>query len=154
MLTIDPFRPGDELAFSALVRRVFDEFVAPSYTAEGNRSFYEHIDPARILERHRGGNLLLAARHGDAIVGIIEMRERNHVCLLFVEKAWQGKGVAKRLFFAALQRCRLVPEPPPCVEVNASPNSVAIYEKLGFRQEGEVQERSGMKFVSMRTDSR
>jgi GNAT superfamily N-acetyltransferase len=148
--TIDSFQPGEEPAFSALVKRVFDEFVGPGYTEEGNRFFYEFIAQDKILERFRDGNLLLTAKRNGAIIGIIEIRDCNHICLLFVDKAWQGRGVAKRLLNEALRLCKSASGAVTHFEVNASPFSETIYAKLGFIKEREMQEINGMQFVPMR----
>jgi GNAT superfamily N-acetyltransferase len=152
LFTIEKFTLGEEHSFSALVRRVFDEFVAPGYTAEGNRFFCDFIEPSKIRERSLNGNILLCAKHNETIIGIIEIRDGYHICLLFVEKAWQGKGVARALFNEALRLCRDAPGAPDFFEVNASPFSEEIYARLGFKKVQELQEVNGMKFVPMRMD--
>jgi predicted GNAT family N-acyltransferase len=40
------------------------------------------------------------------------------------------------------------------MEVNASPFSEKIYEKLGFKKVDELQEINGIQFVSMKYDIR
>jgi GNAT superfamily N-acetyltransferase len=149
--SIAPFSLGEENDYSSLIRRVFDEFVAPGYTAEGNRFFSDYIDPAKIAERSRNGNLLLGARHNNVLIGIIEIRDRFHICLFFVEKSWQGMGVARAIFDEAKRLCLEGPgAPPEFLEVNASPYSEKIYGKLGFKKTQELQELNGMKFVPMK----
>jgi GNAT superfamily N-acetyltransferase len=147
---ISEFKPGNEYALQCLIRTAFDGFVAPGYSTSGNEFFYEFIAADKILARFLSGNILLTAESGGRSIGCIEVRDRNHICLLFVEKEWHRKGVARALLNEALSICRLPANDIRSIEVNASPFSEKIYSKLGFSKVNEQQEVNGMLFVPMK----
>jgi GNAT superfamily N-acetyltransferase len=141
-----PMRPEQARTASDLIARVFRVFVAPLFTAEGQREFLAYTGPERMAARLGRNHRALVAVAGRRIVGIIEVRGRSHVSLLFVEGAHQRRGVARGLFRAAFEdaggaRRRIT--------VNASPNSVAAYERLGFCAKGPERARKGIRFLPM-----
>ena len=46
--TVRPLQSGEEEEACALVRRVFNIFVAPEYEPEGVQAFYRYADPQRM----------------------------------------------------------------------------------------------------------
>jgi GNAT superfamily N-acetyltransferase len=131
----------------ALVRRVFDEFCACDCDQFGLKVFYDFIEDYNFRERNLGNSVTFIAKSGDVAAGMIELRDFNHVCLLFVDKHFQNKGIAGRLFDAA---CRLaIREGSRCIDVNASLYSMKVYEKLGFVKTDEVKEANGIKYLPM-----
>jgi predicted GNAT family N-acyltransferase len=152
-LRIEKYQSGQEKEIHQLIKRVYDEFVAPDYTDEGNRLFYQWIESDMIAERQRDEiNLWVTLDDSEKIVGIIEIRDNKNITLLFVDKAWQGQGIAKRLFTTALSEIiRRIPALRK-LAVHASPCSVQAYKKLGFNETGEMQEESGIKYLPMEMD--
>jgi GNAT superfamily N-acetyltransferase len=148
-IIIAAFERGEEFPIFKLIKTVFDEFVAPDYSPAGNAFFYAYIDPAKLTQRISEGNIVLTAKAAGAIVGAIEVREANHICLLFVDKARQGQGIAKKLVERAGAICREKDTALRCFEVNASPYSEKIYAKMGFRKTANMQNVNGLKFVPM-----
>lgn len=92
--------------FLALIREVYDEFVAQEYADEGNRTFHDFISRTETERRYRAGNLMVRARVDGAIVGAHEVRDANHIALFFVKKEYHGKGVGKAMFRYALNAIR------------------------------------------------
>ena len=84
-----------------------------------------------------------------ALAGMIEIRENNHVALLFVDKAHQHHGIAKGLLHAALADARAADPDVERVTVNSSRYGVPAYEKLGFRQTGPERAVNGIAFIPM-----
>jgi GNAT superfamily N-acetyltransferase len=76
-------------------------------------------------------------------VGMIEVRDGRHICLFFVDGAFQGRGIGRRLFEAALAQREST---SGYMEVHASPFSVPVYTALGFRK------TAGIKYVPMRME--
>ncbi len=149
-IKIESYRPGQEEAIYRLIRKVYDEFVANDYTEAGNLFFYDWINPEKIAARQLNGINILIATAGDEIVGMIEMRDNNTVSLLFVEKSFQGQGIAGNLLQTAVGIC-LQREPKPTeIFVHASPFSVPVYAKLGFIATDNMQEANGIKYLPMK----
>lgn len=146
---IEEFKSGDEFDVAALIKTVFDEFVAPDYSLAGTNFFYGYIEPAKLAQRFSRGDVLLTAKAGNAIIGFIEVRDGNHIALLFVATAWQRKGIAKKLVARAIASCQEKDKPLKGFEVNASPYSEKIYVKMGFNKTAYMQNVNGLKFVPM-----
>lgn len=96
---------GQEFEINALIRRVYDDFVAPDYSAEGNHFFYDWIAPKNIAKRPLQSRAIFVATCNSQTVGIIETRDNNRVSLLFVDKDFLGRGIARGLFGTALRYC-------------------------------------------------
>jgi putative acetyltransferase len=138
--------------FSGLVRSVYDEFVAPDYSEEGNRTFHSYIDPAEMERRFDAGQWFFACLEEGAIVGALEVRDLNHVALFFVEKRFMGRRIGRALFDSYIEELGARDDKPAFVEVNSSIYARDIYAKLGFGSESGLQERNGIKFYYMRLD--
>ena len=141
---------GEAEAVSALIRASFDEFIGPDYEGEeGIAEFRRFAAPEALAARAAGDHLVRVATVDGALAGMIEMREHNHVALLFVDKAYQRRGLARGLLEAALADARAVDPDVERVTVNSSRYGVAAYEKLGFRQTGPERSVNGIVFIPM-----
>ncbi|MCE1187914.1 MAG: GNAT family N-acetyltransferase [Ignavibacteria bacterium] len=148
-ITIARFSSGDEFKVSKLVHQVFNEFVSADCTPDGRAMFYDWINPEFIARRQKEGRYMLIAYVEGTMAGVIEMRDKNHIALLFVLTQFQGNGIARRLFEEAKQYCI---EKYPGISgftVFASLYSVNIYRALGFIPSAEVQEQNGIRFIPM-----
>ena len=149
-ITFHDYKPGEENEVSGLVRMVFDEFVAPCYVQEGISTFIEYIEPAKIAARIKAGDdFVITAKDGDQIVGVIDVKQHNHISLLYVDKKYHDGGIAKRLLQKAIERIRA--KNPKIIEitVNSSLYGVLIYERMGFRLLSPEQEKNGIKYFPM-----
>lgn len=140
---------GEEADVSDLVLRVFDEFVAPQFSKEGLREFYNYADPHLLLLRSRWNHFVHLAVAEDVIAGMIEVRDGGHVALFFVEGEFQERGVGGELLRRALEICTRRNPGLSKVTVNSSPNAVGIYERLEFRRAGPEQAEDHIRFVPM-----
>lgn len=143
---IEPYTPGTEEEISNLIRRCFDRYIGPAYSEEGRRTFYDFIDPEAICGRSAEGNTLLIYREGDALLGMIEVRDDHHICLFFVDADALARGIGRKLFDAMLER---VSGRTTRLEVNSSPFAVDIYKRLGFHLTGDEMVKDGIRFVPM-----
>lgn len=148
-IKIEKYQNGQEYAVSDLIKRVYDEFVSCDYNVEGNQFFYDWIQPVKIAERQIKNRSMYTATIGLRIVGVIEIRENNRISLLFVDKDYQGLGIAKKLFQASLIECKKRDGKLDRFYVHASPFSVPVYKKLGFVETDELQENHGIKYLPM-----
>lgn len=148
-LVIRPMNPGEETGVCHLVMRVFSEFVAPGYGPEGIKEFRKYVNPAALLKRSEAGHFVLVAAVQGQLAGVIEIRHHEHISLLFVDRQFLRRGIAKALLLQALDVSRQHNPDLEQVTVNSSPYAVPIYEKLGFEQTGPEQVKNGIRFVPM-----
>ena len=78
-------------AAMALTWRTFSQFVGPGYSTEGSRSFIDFISGEDLhrmfmLGRYR----MYLAKEDGRIIGVISVREHNHLSLLFVAAVSAG----------------------------------------------------------------
>lgn len=138
---------GEVGTASELVTSVFAQAVAPSYAPPGRDTFLAYASAAAMAARLDTGHRLLVAEIGGELVGVLETRGDDHVSLLFVTARCQRRGIGRSLLSAAVARGMLTGDEE--ITVNASPDSVAAYQRLGFIVSGTEQEKSGIRFVPM-----
>lgn len=148
-ISIEKYRLGIEVELSILIKKVYDEFVAPDYSDEGNTFFYDFIQPKNILERQKRYPAILVAKYNSKIVGMIELRDNSYISLLFVEKEFQGQGIARSLYREALHVLIPLDLRPTQFYVHASPYSIPMYRKLGFCETDSMKEEHGIKYLPM-----
>lgn len=144
---IKKFKIGQEKQIESLITSVFDDFVGHEYSELGNKTFNDFINPKKILSRYSQGNIILVYEENKKIIGVIEVRDDNHICLFFVDKEHHNKGIGKKLLHAVVKK---IQGKTNFIETNASPFSEKIYAKLGFQKTGELTEKNGIKFIPMK----
>ncbi len=132
-----------------LVLKVFGQFVAPGFSDEGVLEFKKFVSESELSKRFEAGNPIVVAEHGKMPVGVIEIRDDSHIALLFVEKAYQKRGIAGRLIHEAVGICRGRNRDLRKFTVNASPNAYDAYRHMGFRGEKAVSTINGIRFIPM-----
>lgn len=142
-------QPGEAGAVSALVLSSFDEFIGPELTDEGNAEFRRFVAPEALEARTAEDHFVRVATVDGVLAGMIEIRQNNHVALLFVDKSYQHHGIAKGLLHAALGDARAAAPDLERVTVNSSRYGVPAYERLGFRQTGPERAVNGIAFIPM-----
>ncbi|MFZ5974724.1 MAG: GNAT family N-acetyltransferase [Bacillota bacterium] len=136
---------------TSLVRRVFSEFVAPEYAQEGIETFKEYIRPENLENALQNGTLfIIGCCEADELVGVIAVSGYAHISLLFVDKAYHGKQIARNLFVKALKRCIFKNPGLTEITVNASAYAVDVYRKLGFEAAGDRTTTNGITFFPMK----
>lgn len=142
--------PGEEEKVCLFIQQVFSEFVAPLYTQEGVDEFLRYVDPELMARRVKINHFTLLAEDGGNLVGAIEVRDFNHVSLLFVARDAQRQGIARQLLHEALEISRRNRADLTEVSVHSSPNAVDAYERLGFQAEGPERVEHGIRFIPMK----
>jgi GNAT superfamily N-acetyltransferase len=141
---------GDETAVHELIDGVFEEFIASTYTAEGVEEFRKFIVPEAILQRFQTGfSFAFLALCGEEIMGYIEVRDNSHIMLFFVRKEYHRRGISRRLFSLALDKCLEIDPELASITVNSSPYAVPIYERLGFVQAQSERIKNGIRHTPM-----
>jgi GNAT superfamily N-acetyltransferase len=135
---------------SNMVNNVFDEFVGIDYSEDGKETFKNYICPKNILERlnNKTSNFYVA-KYIDEIIGILEMKNKNHVSLFFVKKEFHGKGIGKKLFDNYIKKLKQENNGIKTITVNSSFFAEKIYSKMGFMKTDEMQEKDGIKYIPM-----
>lgn len=148
------FRPAwtsDLPAVADLIERVFDEFVAPDFQPGGISEFKAFTSAAALTERcQEPARIAFVAVVEGQIRGYIELRGTDHISLLFVDKAWHRRGLARELWRLAMGQARELDPEQAEFTVNASPYAVEMYRKLGFSAYEPLQHKDGFSFVPMK----
>ena len=149
-VTYRMMKPSDAEQVSDLVSTAFDEFIGPELGEDGIAAFRRYAEPDAIRARVEGGShFVMVAEVAGRLAGITEIRDCNHVALLFVGKEFHRRGIARALFDRALEQARATRPDVERMTMNSSRYGVAAYEKLGFRQTGPERSVNGIVFVPM-----
>lgn len=143
--TIDTAQISDAAQLYALVERVADEMVCKDFNPGGPEEFYAAVK--MLVYDRPEGHLLLAAKQNGVPVGLVDIRDNYHICLFFVDRPQQNKGIGRALF-EEMKR-RTVSAGSSTFEVYASLYAVPIYEKFGFVKTSGIQLKNGIRFVEM-----
>ncbi len=144
-IEIRPARAAEAPAISALVREVFEAFVAPHCGAEGRATFERETAPEAMAARLSDGRTALVARHGETgqLTAYLEV-EKCHIRELFVARPYQRRGIARALLARAFEG-----REDADVTVNAAPDSIGAYAALGFEPAGPWTTSDGLTFRPM-----
>lgn len=128
-----------------LVKKVFDEFEAPDYSEEGIKTFYEFANYENILKKLDSNLKIFVAKFNGQIVGMIAIRDLSHIAMLFVDKEYHRKGIAKLLIEKIKPLVHF-----EFITVNSSPYAVGFYHKVGFENIEDEKIDSGIRFTPMK----
>jgi GNAT superfamily N-acetyltransferase len=151
-ISIEPMTVSDIESCRDLVERVFRKNVAPLYSDQGVREFMKYCNVQEMATRMELGALTLTAGSAGRIVGLAQIVERSHIALFFVETELHRKGIGRKLFETALTMIRERSPDLEMLTVNSSPNSIVVYERLGFRPTGEETTTNGIRYLPMAYD--
>ena len=134
-------RAGEIPDALALMWKVFLQFEAPEYSAEGIASFRASLeDEERIRSMTFYG-----AFDGKKLVGVLCMRAPQHIAGFFVDAAYHRRGIGRTLFETMRQDYdRQV------FTVHSSPYAVGFYRRLGFVPTQVEQITNGLRYTPMR----
>ena len=148
-ISFRPLNPGDEVEVCNLVARSFNQFIAPGFSEDGIEEFFRYANPRELVKRSLGNHFMVVAEADGGLAGIIEIRERRHISMLFVDKEFHRKGIARELVRTALGRIRSSGGAPEKLTVNSSTFAVPFYESLGFVQTSEPKIIHGVLHIPM-----
>ena len=132
-----------------LAWRTFLKFDAPDYPQEGIDNFREFVTDEVLKDMfHSGEYQLFVAVCAGKIIGIISLRDRNHLSLLFVDPAYHRQGIGTGLL-QTLTEYMSSEMGQKSVTVNASPYAVGFYHKMGFEDTDTRQLVSGILYTPM-----
>lgn len=149
-MKIEPILSDNVELVSNLVWEVFYEFVAPGYSPEGIETFRQFIQPERLAGSVKSGSLfILGCFDEDKLAGVIAIRDFSHISLLFVDKAFHCRGIARELFNKAVGHCLQENHRLKEISVNSSPYARPIYNRIGFKAKGEQTTTDGITYIPM-----
>ncbi len=140
-------RSGEEDQVFDLVKAGFDEFVLPNITQEGATEFFRAA--REIIYDRPVSHFILVAETKNVIAGMIDVRTGGHICLFFVAKPYQHRGIGRGLLEQAIAECVANDPKSTKMDVHSSVFAVAAYKKLGFIQTKPEQMANGIRFVPM-----
>lgn len=146
---IRPMEQSELECALSLVHHVFMEFEAPDYSRQGVQTFMKFSSKDAISDMIQKGVLeFWICLDGTDIVGVIALKQFNHVCMLFVDKKYHRQGIATELFKTSLDSVRKYCDITK-VTVNSSPYAAEFYHKLGFEDTNTEQIADGIRFTPM-----
>ena len=123
-------------------KRVFIESEDESYSEQGIETFCNFVNNKKITKSFK----VYGAFEDNVLKGIIATDSpKKHICLFFVDKVSQGKGIGKKLMSFIIDD-----NENSFITVNSSRYAVSIYEKIGFIKTEEEKEQDGLKFTPMK----
>ena len=147
ILKIEKLQSKDVLFASKLIAKSFSDSVAPTLSSEGTSTFMSGLTAESIEQRLASGNTFMVCRNEITIVGVGEVRDKNHLNLLFVEPSLQRKGIGRKLLLNLINGIT-----EKVITVNSSLNSVNAYRKYGFQETGPASEVRGIRYQPMAYD--
>ena len=138
---------GEEQAVCNLATQVFNEFVAPDYEQDGIEEFFRFANPIAMKERMLSDGFVLVAYQADVLVGMLEFFLPDCIAMLFVTV--QHQGVATELLAQAISKARAFDPALSKMTVHSSLYAEPIYQKMGFRQTGDVTTENGITYIPM-----
>lgn len=151
-LQIRPAEKSDADSAVALVLRVFDEFIAPDYPAEGIDHFYAHVTKDALIAAIDDGQIVRLATIGNGLAGVVQVRDEAHITWLYVDGACHGRGIGRQLVVSAAEQIRERTPPITEITLNSSPFAVPIYVRMGFEINGVEETKDGLRFTPMRAE--
>ncbi|MBO6108042.1 MAG: GNAT family N-acetyltransferase [Eubacterium sp.] len=133
-----------------LVWEVFERFEADDYSEMGVKTFRHFIEYHSILDRVDQGNMKFWGCYlNNYLVGVIALREGQHISLLFVREKFHHLGVASMLVRVVENDVRAMAPKIPAITVNSSPYAVGFYRAVGFKAVKEEQQSDGIRYTPM-----
>lgn len=146
---VRPAEPPDAEGISALIMRVSPTFTVHPDGA-GAEEFFAQVAPGAVGACVASEEYAyLVAEEEGVLAGVVGVRGNRHLHHLFVAPEFQGRGLSRRLWEAAM-RAALRAGNPGEFTVNASLYAVPIYRRFGFVPTGPRQEAIGIAFVPMK----
>lgn len=130
-----------------LVKRVFNAFIAPGYTEEGVKTFFDIVTPQYIKSLYDRNGFVLAAVEDEKVIGTIAVRDRNYITLLFIDSQFHKRGIGSKLLHEAIPRIKM--NGSEKAEVHAAPLAATWYESMGFTKVAEETVEKGIRYVPL-----
>lgn len=116
-----------------LAEDVFMQFEAPDFPPRGVESFRNFIWGKRIAEMIKDGSFVVWGCYCEnQLVGMLAMRDCQHISLAFVMADFHRQGIGRMLYSQAKKYASLHLKRK--ITVNASPYGLPFYRAIGFKE--------------------
>ena len=142
---IRPARIDEAEALSALLTELCERFVVHEFSEEGRRHLLASMSPEALRGNLEAGfDVLVAEEPGSGrLAGVVASRDDSHLFHLVVAADFQRRGLARRLWETARDRC-IERAGTERFTVNATRYALEAYKRLGFRPTGEPAVERGV----------
>ncbi len=128
----------------------FHTFDAKDYTKNGCASFLGYASFRNFSSRQGRDHTSFIAKEESTIVGMIEVRNKSHISMLFVSPPYLGKGYGRALVEYAVNDMKRINQELTGVTVNAAPFAHGFYLHLGFQDTEPTINSDGLIYTPMR----
>lgn len=147
MFKIEKAKIDDIEEISDLVKRIYLKYNSKIDTEEGikNILFFVSAESMKLRFYIEGALMLVARDENNDIVGMIELKNFEHISLFFVDDKYFKCNIGKKLFEEAknIFGCEKY-------SVNSSDYALEFYKKLGFIQiTDSIKIEKGVHFYPM-----
>ena len=133
----------------ALAWRTFLKFEAKEYGQAGVDSFRDFLADAMMRRMFLLGEYpVFIALDGGKQVGMISLRHKKHISLLFVEEGHQHRGIGRRLI-ESMEKYIQKEYQERKITVNAAPYAVGFYHQIGFEDVAPQLSKDGIIYTPM-----
>jgi len=127
----------------------FLKFEAPDYSMEGVENFKNFVrDPLLKKMFLKGDYQVIAAFREKDMVGMLGVRNKSHISLLFVDADYHRQGIARGLleYFFAYAKSEMGINR---ITVNAAPYATGFYHKMAFWDISNERIVDGIRYTPM-----
>lgn len=132
----------------AVAWRTFQQVASQVSGEEAMDIFREGLTSTQLyIEFLQGRFPLFCAYHDKKIVGMLALKDRSHISLLFVKKEFQRMGIGTKL----LEKCRTYcsQQGVSDLTVNAIATGIPFYVSNGFTAFAEEKSENGLRYTPM-----
>ncbi len=132
-----------------MIWMTFLKYEGRDYTEEGIRNFFDFItDEDLYISFLKGEYRLMVALDEEKIIGAGSVRDKNRLSLLFVDEAYQNRGVGSCILRKLCHYLK-TEAGERFMSLQAAPYAVNFYRKQGFRAVHPEVEFSGIRVTPM-----
>ena len=135
--------PDDAGAISQLVLNLQARFTFHEYTEDGKALMARELAPAKIADTIGRGDVVFLAEQGSRLVGVVSIRENEHLSLNFVDENFHKRGISSVLWALGREEC-IKRGNVGRFTLRASTFAIPVYEKWGFVLTGEINRSGGI----------
>ncbi|WP_338015385.1 GNAT family N-acetyltransferase [Dyella acidiphila] len=128
-------RMEDARVVGVLIRRVLRRWVLPDQSRKVAAALLARSSAKAMREKIQEGQRFHLAYLDDVLVGVSAMRDDTHLVQFFVSTRYQGRGIARRLWWRTLRDAQRRAGTRRFT-LNATRCAVPVYRRLGFRAIG------------------
>ena len=123
-------------------KKVYIECKDESYSEQGIETFCNFVNNKEITKSFK----VYGAFENNILKGIIATdSQKRHICLFFVDKVSQGKGIGKELMKVVINN-----NENSYITVNSSTYAETFYTSLGFKKVGKKEINKGIVSIPMK----